>query len=418
MKGTFRKSLIAIAITAVFGTATVYAQEGGNGTDEFSQSYSLDQSSEHDQQVVFNKSMNLYTDINISGEPTVGGYIGIDSAAIAIVDNRQKNHDNEAANWLLSNDASIADDVGSTASGNLGFNVAAGDNNQQDNAAALSATDASFVFGMADGEVFVNQLGHDNATLNSGVTNNTSIGGMAFNGASGNIGVNVTTGNNNQQKNALAASVATSAYAQASVDSSQYSKDNATSNSGYINSFSDTVDVEMSGPVSGGYSGGGQGSADLGLSGAVDQIGDVYPDIWQNSANDDPTTAHPTNEPFLGHMDLDTESQGGSDLNGDGGALAFGYTDDSSASGSLGFEESGDVELWASLAGSVRTTQWIAVMATNDASLSGGAFQNASGNIGVNVSAGTGNQQANSLAMAVAQPSTGTPPGGGGSPEQ
>jgi hypothetical protein len=57
------------------------------------------------------------------------------------------------------------------------------------------------------------------------------------------------------------------------------------------------------------------------------------------------------------------------------------------------------------------------VNATNAASLSGNAFQNASGNIGVNVSAGTGNLQANSLAMAVAQPSTATPPAGGGGTE-
>ncbi len=57
---------------------------------------------------------------------------------------------------------------------------------------------------------------------------------------------------------------------------------------------------------------------------------------------------------------------------------------------------------------------WIAVDATNTASLSGSAFSGASGNIGVNVSSGTGNLQANSLALAVAQPSTGTPGGGGG----
>ena len=51
--------------------------------------------------------------------------------------------------------------------------------------------------------------------------------------------------------------------------------------------------------------------------------------------------------------------------------------------------------------------------ATNTASLSGNAFQNASGNIGINVASGTGNQQANSLAMAVAQPSAAAPSGGG-----
>ncbi|HEY8586925.1 MAG TPA: adhesin [Rhodanobacter sp.] len=412
MKGTFRKSLIAIAVTAVFGTATAYAQDE-NGTHEFSQSYSLDQSSTHDQKVSFDKMLKLKTDISIRGRPTITGNIDIDSAAIAIVDNRQKNHDNDAVNYLLSNDASIADDVGSNASGNLGFNVAAGDNNQQDNAAALSATDASFVFGMADTEVFVNQLGHDNNTANLGVTNNASVGDMAFNSAEGNIGVNVTSGNNNQQKNALGASVSTSRYSQASVDSSQYSTGNTTANAGYVDSFTDTVDVSLSGPVRGRYSGSGQGSANLSLTGAVDQIGNVYPDNWANNANDNPATAHPTNQRFLGHTDLDTATQGGSDLNGDGGALAFGYTRGSAAAGPLGFSEAGDITLAANLAGTVTTTRWIAVMATNDASLTGGAFQNASGNIGVNISAGTGNQQANSLALAVAQPGTGG--GGGGS---
>ena len=55
------------------------------------------------------------------------------------------------------------------------------------------------------------------------------------------------------------------------------------------------------------------------------------------------------------------------------------------------------------------------VNASNSATLSGNAFQNASGNIGVNVASGTGNLQANSLALAVAQPSTGGAGGGGGS---
>lgn len=54
------------------------------------------------------------------------------------------------------------------------------------------------------------------------------------------------------------------------------------------------------------------------------------------------------------------------------------------------------------------------VDATNDASLSGNAFQHASANIGVNVASGTGSLQANSLALAVAQPSAAPPPGGGG----
>ncbi|MGE8233024.1 MAG: adhesin, partial [Stenotrophomonas sp.] len=145
----------------------------------------------HGVDVNLEKDMRLSSDVNFSGDPTITGNIDLDSAAIAIIDNRQSISGNTAHNGLLSNDASIADDVGSNASGNLGFNVAAGDNNAQDNAAALSAADASFSFGMADAEVFVNQSGMNNTTMNYGVTNAAGVGGNAFSGASGNIGVNV-----------------------------------------------------------------------------------------------------------------------------------------------------------------------------------------------------------------------------------
>ncbi|QOW19547.1 adhesin [Lysobacter ciconiae] len=394
---------------------------------------------EHQVSVSLKKDLSLTSDIAFSGSPTISGDIELDSAAIAIVDNRQSSSDNVGMNDMLTNEASIADDVGSDASGNLAFNVAAGDNNVQDNAAALSAADASFAFGMADAEIFVNQAGSGNATLNSGVTNDASMGGNAFGAASGNIGVNIASGNNNQQKNALAASVATSAYAQSSVSSNQHSSGNVTDNAGHYEQRSETVAIDMTGTVDGftiaegfgGYEGTSQGSFEgsstATLSGIADQIGDVYPDVWSNGANDDPTSAHPTNGNLLGHMDLDTETQGGSDFNGDGGALAFGVdlegdgsisgSTESSESGDLGFLELGYAALDASLSGSVTNSYFIAVDATNTASLSGSAFSAASGNIGVNVAAGTGNMQANSLALAVAQPTTGGGGGGNGGGE-
>ncbi|MFO7808774.1 hypothetical protein, partial [Guyparkeria sp.] len=54
------------------------------------------------------------------------------------------------------------------------------------------------------------------------------------------------------------------------------------------------------------------------------------------------------------------------------------------------------------MSGSVATTRYVVVNAENNAALYGNAFQNASGNIGVNVASGTGNLQSNSLSMAVA----------------
>jgi hypothetical protein len=416
MNTTIRKTLLALAITTLFGSVTAYAQEGGPDPHASGSS------------VKFNKKVKLDSDISISGDPRVRGRIDIDSAAIAIVDNAQTNGANQGSNTNLSNSASAADNVAQGASGNIGVNIGAGDNNQQDNAAALSATDASFAFGMADGEVFVNQQGAFNETLNSGVTNAAGLGGNAFQNASGNLGVNVTSGNNNQQKNAMAASVATTRFAQATVSSNQASGHNSVSNAGFVQQYNDTVDVSMNGSVrgyslgygSGGYAGSSygsySGSTSSTISGTADQIGNVYPDMWTGNSHPGGTQT--------GHFDLDTQTQGGTDLNGDGGALAFGINGSSSGSesgtthahegGQLGFVELSANDLYADLSGSVVTTRWVINDATNTASLSGNAFQNASGNIGINVSAGTGNQQANSLAMAVAQPSAGGGAGGGG----
>ena len=415
MNTTIRKTLLALAITTLFGSVTAYASEGRNDHS-------------HNSGVRFDKKVKLDSDISVSGDPRVRGRIDIDSAAIAIVDNAQTNGGNNGSNTNLSNSASAADNVAQGASGNIGVNIGAGDNNQQDNAAALSATDASFAFGMADGEVFVNQQGAFNDTMNAGVTNAAGLGGNAFQNASGNLGVNVTSGNNNQQKNAMAASVATTRFAQATVSSNQASAHNTVSNAGFVQQYTDTVDVSMSGDVSGyslGYGSGGyvgssygsySGSTSSTFQGTADQIGNVYPDMWTGNS-------HPAGTQ-IGHFDLDTQTQGGSDLNGDGGALAFGVDGSSSGSesgrthsyehGNLGFVELSANDLYADLSGTVTTTRWVINDATNTASLSGSAFQNASGNIGINVSAGTGNQQANSLAMAVAQPSAGGGAGGGG----
>lgn len=395
MKTTSRKTLMALAMATLFGTTAAYASERGNDGQDHGQSQS---------QVKFEKKVKLSTDIAISGDPTVSGNINVDSAAIAIVDNKQANSANEADNAMLTNDASASGNSASGSSGNIGVNIGAGDNNQQDNAAALSAADASFAFGMADAEVFVNQQGMHNETSNYAVTNSASVGDSAFSGAAGNLGVNVTSGNNNQQKNAMAASVATTSFAQASVSSDQASSHNATANQPFANEYLTSVNVSLSGSGSGTYGGSGSGSANLDLSGAVDQIGNVYPDTWTGNA-------HPAGTQ-TGHIDLDTDTQGGSDLNDDGGALAFGYTSGSQASGDVDITESGDLDLSdISLSGTVSYYQLQYLPTANTAALSGNAFQNASGNIGINISAGTGNQQANSLAMAVAQPST-----GGGTP--
>lgn len=359
----------------------------------------------HGVDVNLEKDLRLSSDISFSGDPQITGDIDLDSAAIAVIDNRQSISANEASNEMLDNTASISDDVASGASGNLGFNVAAGDNNAQDNAASLSAADASFSFGMADAEVFVHQAVGGNTTLNEGVTNAAGLGGNAFSGAAGNIGVNVASGNNNAQKNALAASVATAAMAQSSISSNQVSSGNSVSNAGYVQRFSDTTEVTLRGRVAGATLAFGAGTYEG--TGNAYQQDNYYLDTW------DGALPH-TSGDSTGHIDLDNEIQNATDnpyRDGVGG-IAF----DTDEEGTSQFVELGVADLYASLSGTVRTSRWVAVNATNTAGLSGSAFSNASGNIGVNVASGTGNLQANSLALAVAQPSTGggTPGGGGG----
>ena len=123
--------------------------------------------------------------------------------------------------------------------------------------------------------------------------------------------------------------------------------------------------------------------------------------------------------PALGHADFDNESQGAVLNPNRPGVGGLGFDNEEAGdyagtqSGSISLGELSFDDLEASLAGTVTTTQWLVHDATNTASLSDSAFANASGNIGVNLAAGAGNLQANSLSMAVAQPGAN---GGGEAP--
>lgn len=296
-----------------------------------------------------------------------------DSASIASVDNSQSTSGNITANDKVHNTSAIEDRTASQASGNIGMNVASGDNNAQDNAAALAATDASFTFGLADAEVDAGQSGVANVTANMGVANRASIGDYAFRWASGNIGANVASGNNNQQRNALAASVATTRFAHAGVSADQVSAGNVVSNAGRVERYDDTTAVQLSGTVQG-YSlgaglGGYQGQTSdvsVGVEGGVFGVGPFFP------------------------------------VGGYAGATVS--ASQGTEEGVLGFVELSASDLFANLSGTVTTSRYVVVNASNDASLSGYAFQHATGNIGANIASGSGNMQANSLSLAVAQP--------------
>jgi len=330
MNASMKKTLIALAVATLFGSPMAFANN-------------------HDHHAPF------------------------DSAATASVDNSQSVTANVAANNKLKNTSAIDDRTAAQASGNIGMNVASGDNNAQDNAAALAATDADFAFGLADSEVDVGQAGMGNVTVNSGVKNDAYVTDNAFRWASGNIGVNVASGNNNEQKNALAASVADTKFAHAGVSVDQSSSGNIISNAGRVEKYYDTTTVHLTGTVQGYSLGAGIG----GYAGSTQSVSHGY-------------------------------QAGGVDVLGynvgsyEGGSVDFSH---GSEHGALGFVEVSASDLLADLCGTVQTARYVVVNATNDASLSGNAFQHATGNIGVNVASGTGNLQANSLSLAVAQPS-------------
>lgn len=116
----------------------------------------------------------------------------------------QMNAGNKTTNIGVQNKARIGDNAFSHASGNIGVNVAAGTGNGQKNTMAASVTS----LGNVSASVLSAQASGGNMIRNEGCNENiASIGGSAFSGASGNIGVNVTSGTGNLQSNSLSMAV-------------------------------------------------------------------------------------------------------------------------------------------------------------------------------------------------------------------
>ncbi len=431
---TMYQTPIALAVAALFVTPLAFANDRGHDRDK--------------EGATLVKKVKVEKDVKFKGTVDIDGYIWVDSSAMSVVDDEQVTMGNtnffveDTENGpvlhlskLHTNSASAADDALQGANGNIGLNIVAGDNNQQANVAALSAADAGFVFGSADAEVFAKQLAMANTIINHGGTNTASLGGNVLQGASGNIGVNIAAGNSNQQKNDLAASVAVSRLAEASVAVKQMNGGNVTVNAPALKPTEITetgvAQIALSGTYWGGGSGGYSGTQGGSYSGTHSgtssgnsyQMTNLYSDLWSNDPGDSPV--HPTNNPGpIGHADFDTATQGAVQNPSRPGVGGFGFDNTGSYSGTQGGSYSGThsgglgfVEVGSMVLGGTATytfTRWVdmPVMTANTASLSGSALQGASGNIGVNIAAGTNNQQYNGLAMAVSQ----APRNGGGTP--
>jgi len=394
----FKIAPLALAISALT-FATVTSADGHRGHHDGAQ---------------IHKKVKVSLESNTYGSTHIGGYVGIDRLGMAVVDDKQSATGNETYNEAFSNTSDMGDGALRNASGNIGVNVSAGDNNVQGNSAALAATDAGFVFGegegqgeyyshgsSADAEIFVHQTTYYNWTDNYAQRNRASMGNGALQGASGNIGVNIASGNNNVQKNALAGSVGFGAMSVATVNVQQHAHDNYTNNLPISETREDTIDISLAPSDEGGLY---FNLPDGTYSGQSDQIGDLYPDVWTGDE-------HPAGEQ-IGHVDIDSDTQGAQDLNEDGGAFAF------NEEGTISFGELSEVQLMGSLSGTaVIQTQVINERGWNRSTMGSNAMANASGNIGVNITTGTNNLQNNSLAIAALRgPSMGDIGGEGGMP--
>lgn len=232
---TFKKAPIAIAVTALFASGAALAQDantdfwnpgwGDDRQEGYSASSSITSTAVNDKEVTIKHDADFESEIEVEG----GAYLyDFERYAGAVTDSKQLNEENEVTNASTDNTGSISGGAFQGASGNIAANVAGGDNNQQANDAALSASDADMVFARASNFSF--QSSSDNATTNGGTTNSAGLSGGAFQGASGNIAVNAAAGAGNGQQNSFSAAVSNEGSAEATSAGVQQSYDNVTEN--------------------------------------------------------------------------------------------------------------------------------------------------------------------------------------------
>ncbi|MDE1166557.1 MAG: heme utilization protein [Pseudomonas sp.] len=280
--------------------------------------------------------------------------IQLTAGSAATVIDTQTSRGNGVINEGTRNSASVTGSAGNS-NGNLGVNVAGGDANQQDNAAAIATADESFIFGSAYAASSATQTNSNNTVANYSTRTTTTLDGSA-NGSSGNIGINVTSGDFNQQKNNLAIAVSGGRVAGASASANQTSSGTVVNNVADRTYSKDTL-------VSAFYATGAYKGTGTGTVGGDDHHSGGG---WGGNNNDSRNSG--------GHDDHDKSQP-------------------------LKFKESGTFELGGVASYQVLTPTGWANPVTNSATLSN-SLNNVSGNVGANVSAGVGNQQSNSLSIA------------------
>lgn len=247
---TFKKALIAIAIGSLMVSGSALARGGpghggpghggpGNGdggndnnTPPPAEQTGFDASSSITSEVTNTKTIGVEHETEFSSDVSVEGDIRLQSKgysyAGALTDSKQLNAGNEVNNNQTENSGEIGGGAFQGARGNIGANVAGGDNNQQANDAALAVSDAHKVFARATSASF--QSSTENETGNVGTSNSAGLSGGAFQNARGNIAVNAAAGVGNSQQNSFSAAVSNGGSSEAASVGVQQSWSNVTNN--------------------------------------------------------------------------------------------------------------------------------------------------------------------------------------------
>lgn len=312
--------------------------------------------------------------VTMSGSASAAG-------ALTTVNNLQTSFGNAVNNQFYQDKASITGSFNG-ASGNMGANSAAGDNNTQNNSVALAAYDETLIFGTeaSVAAVISNQGTTGNLTEYYGHENTASLG-TSFNGASGNIMANIAAGNNNIQANTMSAVVTTGDNAIATVSSNQVTTGNLTQNRSDVvqqpgapvtvtTSTSDVVSYNTERSTAGGFAAAGFVAGSASISGGF-IAGSLVPPV----------------------------------IVAVGGAANVNYAAAAAAGAAFttNYSEMGRAELEhvASVTYPIMTNT-IVHQGVNNSNIGDGSFNGASGNIGVNMAAGSNNLQANHMSLAVA----------------
>jgi len=303
-----------------------------------------------------------------------------DNATQSLIENRQVINSNYVVNKGTTNKATISGDVSKEAQGNIGINVGAGDFITQNNIAAISVskTQTELVSSTISSHQIatLNEINND---LIDSTTNTASATGNVLSNAKGNISLNVAAGNVIAQTNLLsiASGTASSGLAEAHI------KQNI--GAGVI-TFEGDFDISAGYGYYYGYGYGGYYSGDY-------EINDMWniDEIYYYYSYEEGDTYKEVEYEYDKYVEEGSWTETGEygEYYGEGEIGYLGIEVD------LSGEFSGVIPL---LSGGNTVTN---TCTTNTASLSGNVLSGATGNIGVNVAAGSNILQANALSVAV-----------------